>query len=39
MKMRNPVQVQDDQQDEDKKKEEDEEEECQGLAGAGLRDN
>jgi hypothetical protein len=37
--MRNPVQVQDDQQDEDKKKEEDEEEECQGLAGAGLRDN
>jgi hypothetical protein len=39
MKMRNPVQVQDDQQVEDKKKEEDEEEECQGLAGAGLRDN
>jgi len=33
MKMRNPV------QDEDKEKEEDEEEECQGLAGAGLRDN
>jgi hypothetical protein len=32
MKMRNPVQV----QDEDKEKEE---EECQGLAGAGLRDN
>jgi len=36
MKMRNPVQVQDDEQDEDKEKEE---EECQGLAGAGLRDN